>query len=148
MKICLLFLGLVVGVITGCSTTPVGVNESHPVSQDRVYEAYNKYSVPNETLSNVVILRDNGILGAAGSAALFVNGEIVARVKAGESITLHLKPGDNILGIGPGSKLHWEKDSTELIEQTLNAEPEKTYYFRITIDRTKGLILQRTSQIK
>ena len=137
---------LLAGIFTGCSTTPVSVNNSQSVPQDRTYQAFTKYSKPDASLSNIVITRDNGILGAAGTAALFANGEIVARVKAGESITLHLKPGDNILGIGPGSKLNWEKDNTELIEQTLNAEASKTYYFRITIDRTKGLILQRTSQ--
>jgi hypothetical protein len=142
-----LFLTLVL-MLVGCTTTPLSVNESKPVPPDRVCEAYKKYSLPKEGQAHVIIVRDNGILGAAGSAALFLNGEILARIKAGESIKININAGDNILGIGPGTKMNWEKDNTELIEQTLNAEAEKTYYFRVTIDRTKGLVLQRTSQIK
>jgi hypothetical protein len=134
-------------IVTGCSTTPVSVGKSQPVPQDRIYEAYKKYSSSKETQANIIIVRDNGVLGVAGTAALFVNGEIVARVRAGESITIHTNGGDNILGVGPGTKMGWEKDNVELIEQTLNAEAGKTYYFRISINFNKGLILQRTSQV-
>lgn len=148
MKINVLVVILITLAFCGCTTTPVGVDQSHSVSTDRVYDAYKKYAVEKEAGSKIIIVRDSGILGSAGSAALFVNGEIIARVRAGESITVNVNSGDNILGVGPGAKLNFEKDNAELIEQTLDAKSGATYYFRITIDRYKGLVLQRTTQVK
>ncbi len=148
MKFNTLLVVLITIICSGCTTMPVSVSKAQSISDDRLYDPYKKYSTPIENGAKIIIVRDSGILGSAGSAALFVNGEIVARVRTGESIILNVKNGDNVLGVGPGTKMSWEKDNVELIEQTLNTEPEKTYYFRITIDLTKGLILQRTSQIK
>lgn len=148
MKINTFVVMLIVVLFSGCTTTPVGIERSRSVPIDRVYESYKKYAVEKESGSKVIIVRDSGILGSAGSAALFVNGEIIARVRAGESITINVNGGDNVLGVAPGTKLNFEKDNVELIEQTLDAKPGAVYYFRITIDRYKGLVLQRTTQIK
>lgn len=147
MKLNALFVILIAATFCGCTTTPVSVGKAQSVSSDRIYEPYKKYSDQKESGAKITVVRDSGMLGAAGSAALFVNGEIVARVRAGESITLNVDSGDNVLGVGPGTKMSWEKDNVELIEQTLNAQAGKDYYFRITIDRYKGLVLQRTTQI-
>jgi len=147
MKFNTLLVVLIAIVCSGCTTTPVSVSKAQLVSAGRIYDSYKKYSVPIESGAKIIIVRDSGILGSAGSAALFVNGEIVARVKTGESIILNVKNGDNVLGVGPGTKMNWEKDNVELIEQTLNAEAGKEYFFRITIDRYKGLVLQRTTQV-
>lgn len=147
MKFNTLLVLIITIVCSACTTTAVSVSKAQSVSPDRIYDAYKKYSTPIDSGAKIIIVRDSGILGAAGTAALFINGEIVARVRTGESITLNVKSGDNVLGVGPGTKMSWEKDNVELIEQTLNAETGREYFFRITIDRYKGLILQRTTQI-
>ena len=133
--------------IVGCSTTPVKYSDSKAVANERVYAAYSKYSQPHQSGSKVIVVRDSGAMGSAGSASLFVNGEIVARLNTSESIVLNVGLGDNLFGIAPGTKLSFEADNTELIEQALQVSPNKTYYYRVTIDVDKGLILQRTSQI-
>lgn len=147
MKFNFLLVVIISTIVCGCATTPVNVNQAKAISQDRVYESYKKYSEKKESGARVIVVRDNGLLGSAGSVALFLNGEIIARVRTGESITLNVNGGDNVLGVGPGTKMGWEKDNTELIEQTLSAEIGKDYYFRITTDHYKGLVLQRSTQI-
>ena len=121
--------------------------DSKQISSERIYKAYSKYSNPHTSGSKVVVVRDSGAMGSAGSAALFVNGEIVARLDTSESIVIHVGLGDNLFGIAPGTKLSFEPDNVELIEQALQVSPNKTYYYRVTIDVNKGLILQRSSQI-
>lgn len=133
---------------TGCTTTPVSIEKSTSVPDERIYDGFKKYAHEKKSGATIIIVRDRGILGSAGSAAVFLNGEIVARVRTGESLTTYIDSGDNVLGIAPGTKLSHEKDNVELIEQTLNANAGGTYYFRITIDRQKGLILQRTTQVQ
>jgi len=147
MKLLKLIILFSITSLVGCSTTPVKFTDSKPVSNERVYDAYSIYSQPNKSGSKVVVVRDSGAMGSAGSASLFVNGEIVARLDTSESIVLHVPLGDNLFGIAPGTKLSFESDNTELIEQALQVSPNKTYYYRVTIDASKGLILQRTSQI-
>lgn len=134
--------------VAGCSTSPVKLSESKGVDSKRLYEAYEKYKSPKSSGSKVVIVRDSGILGAAGSAALFVNGEIIARLRTKESIVLNVDTGDNLFGVAPGTKMNWEKDTIDLLEQALQVSEDKTYYYRITIHAGKGLVLQRTSQIQ
>lgn len=134
-------------LLVGCATTPVMVDQAKPVPEERIYDAYSKYRDPNASNSQIVIVRDKGALGAAGSAALFVNGEIVSRIRTSEIIRLNVSEGDNVIGVGPGTKLSWEKDNVELIEQPLFVQPNKTYFYRITVDGYKGLLLQRTTQI-
>ncbi len=142
----LLLLTSIVSIV-GCSTTPVKYTDSKAVSNERIYAAYSKYLQPHQSGSKVIVVRDSGAMGSAGSASLFVNGEIVARLATSESIVLNVGLGDNLFGIAPGTKLSFEADNTELIEQALHVSPNKTYYYRVTIDVNKGLILQRTSQI-
>jgi hypothetical protein len=147
MKYSNVFLFVVLLVVAGCSTTPVKFSDSKPVPNKRVYDAFAKYSTPSKSGSKVVIVRDSGAMGSAGSASLFVNGELVSHLDTSESIVIHVDLGDNLFGLAPGAKLSFEPDNVELIEQALLVTPNKTYYYRITIDANKGLILQRSSQI-
>ncbi len=142
-----IFLLAVVLCVTGCTTSPVKYSESREVAGERIYPAYDTYSSPKPSGSKVIVVRDSGSLGAGGSAALFVNGEIVARLRTKESIVLHVDTGDNLFGVSPGTKMGWEADSVDLIEQAIQVAKDKIYYYRITIHASQGLILQRTSQI-
>jgi len=147
MKLLKLIVLFSIFFLVACSTVPVKFTNSKKISDERIYKAYSKYSNPHVSGSKVIIVRDSGILGSAGSAALFVNGEIIARLDTSESIIIHVGLGDNLFGIGPGTKLNHEPDNVELIEQALQVFPNKTYYYRVTVDVNKGLILQRSSQI-
>ncbi len=146
MKLSNIFVLLFIIIVSACSTTPVKLSDSKKIPDERIYEAYSKYSVPNSSGSRVIIVRDSGVLGSAASVSLFVNGKIVARLRTAESIVFHVELGDNLFGVSPGLKL-WEPDNEGLIEQSLQVLPNKTYYYRISIDQYKGVVLHRTSQI-
>lgn len=134
--------------VSACATSPVQFDESKPVPKDRTYSAYDKYSLDNEKTAKVIVVRDRGTLGAAGSASLFLNGEIVARLRTSESIVLYVPFGDNVIGAGPGTKMEWEPDSVQLLEQTLYITENKTYFFRLGVDPYKGLVLHRSTQLQ
>ena len=135
-------------LIAGCTTAPVKFAESKSVPSERIYDGFQNYATPSESSSTVIIVRDSGLLGSAGSASIFVNGEIITRLKVGESIVLNVPAGDNILGSGPGTKLKWESDDVGLKEQTLFALQGKTYYYRLRIAPSGGLELYRSSQLQ
>ncbi len=137
MKLSNIFVLFFIMVVSGCSTMPVELSDSKKIPDERIYEAYIKYSAPSGSGSRVIIVRDSGVLGSAASVSLFLNGEIIARLRTAESIVLHVELGDNLFGVAPGLKL-WEPDNEGLIEQALQVLPNKTYYYRISIDQYKG----------
>jgi hypothetical protein len=61
----------------------VKYSESRAVALERIYEPYEKYSEATPLKSKLIVVRDGGILEAGGSAALFLNGEIVGRLSIG-----------------------------------------------------------------
>ncbi len=146
MKIVTIQLFLVI-FLFGCATSPVRFSESRSVTLDRIYGVYEKYSQPKKSSSRLIVVRDSGALGGAGSASLFVNGDIIARLRTSESLVIHIDEGDNIIGVGPGTKMSWETDATGLMEQTIFVQKNSDYYFRIGVDPTKGLVLNRSSQL-
>lgn len=142
------FLIALIGGITACSTSLVKYSESKPVPSARIYGAYQQYSQPTDMTSKLIVVRDGGVLGAGGSAALFVNGDLVARLRTSESLVMHIDLGDNVIGTGPGTKMDWESDSIGLVEQTLMVERGKTYYYRLGIHPYNGLVLNRSTQLE
>lgn len=143
-----LILILAVAICAGCSTSLVKYSESKAVPTQRIYEPYKQYSQSKKDSATIIVVRDGGLLGAGGSAALFVNGEIVARLRTSESLILHVVEGDNVIGAGPGTKMDWESDSVGLVEQTLLVMRNKTYYYRLGIHPYSGLVLNRSTQVE
>ena len=142
-----ILVSVIVLMISGCSTSLVKYEDSNPVPSERIYKPYVQYSEATKSSATLIVVRDGGILGGAGSAALFVNGEIVARLKLSESLVLHIPAGDNVIGAGPGTKLNWESDTVGLEEQTLLAVEGEEYFYRLSVDPYRGLVLNRSTQL-
>ena len=147
-KTLILLLLFVTTICIGCSTSLVKYSESRAVPLERIYKPYEKYSEATPSKSKLIVVRDGEILGAGGSAALFLNGEIVARFRTSESLVLHVNEGDTVIGAGPGVKMNWESDSVGLVEQTLMVMKNQTYYYRLGIHPYNGLVLNRSTQLE
>lgn len=132
-------------VLAGCATKPVEYENSEPVAEDRIYGEYEKYSKADAARAKVSFTRDSGMLGAAVSLSLYVNGELVARVRRKESISLYLPAGSNQIALGPG-KATAGPVGAGLVEDELSAESGKEYFYRIGLDMSMGLVLKRVAQ--
>jgi uncharacterized protein (DUF2147 family) len=134
--------------LSGCATQIVSYNESKPVNAEKLGAAYSKYKNKTETTATVIIVRDSGIVGSAGTSDFFIGGELIAKIYTGESVTLYLEPNEYLLGVGPGASFSLAETKKYMEEQVLNAQSGKTYYYRISIVMGKGMVLQRTSQVQ
>ena len=131
-------------VLAGCATNPVSYAESHPIPEDRIYNEFEKYSKPDSTRATVTFTRDSGMLGAAASLTLFINGELVARIRRKESISAYLPVGNNQIALGPGKPTSGPLGAG-LVEDELSAETGEEYAYRVGLDMSVGLVLERIS---
>ena len=134
--------------LSGCATSIVKYSESIPVPEKDRGPAYEKYASEKDNSGIIIIVRDSGVLGAAGESDLFVNGELVAGIGTKESVKLFLEKGEHLLGIGPGASFSIEDTKKYMEEQAVSVQVGKTYYYRISLVMGKGMVLQRTSQIQ
>lgn len=137
-------------LLTACatSTSIVKYNEATPVPDTKLGSAFQKYKEEKENSGTIIVVRDSGLLGAAGTSNLFMSGELIAKIYTSESVKLFVNPGEYILGIGPGVAISEAETKKYMEEQALVVEAGKTYYYRISVVMQKGLVLQRTTQIQ
>ena len=141
MKIIFLF-SLVFIVLTGCSTF-VNYPDATPVPDAKLGSAYSKYQTPTDETARIIVVRDTGPGGFPITSQFFINGELVAKMRHGQSITLYMKPGEYSLGFNAGFlKSANEKPYTE---QSLKVTPGETYYYRIGAAPVKGWELEKVS---
>lgn len=146
MKIYFLIITLL--ILTGCSTTPVSYSEAAAVPANRLGIAYQKFAAEDPSTANVIILRDSGFQASLIPFHIYIDGEKVASIKIKESLSLLLTPGEHFLGIVGAGHLSETAERDGLDEQVLNVKDGETYYYRVGILQNKGLILQRSSQLK
>ena len=97
----LLAVAAATALLVGCSTHPVASNEAKPVPPDRVFAFQSPSPTPTGML---VVVRDEGLQGRGCPAAFYIDGQLVAHVRAGETMTLSVPAGNRILGVGPAGK--------------------------------------------
>jgi hypothetical protein len=156
-------IGAALSLLAGCATTaaPVKFANSAPVPADRLSSGYAQYQ--NATSgTRVVVVRDTGgwikppVGGAINGmfeegfafAALYVDGTNVAHLAQGESVVLYLQHGSHLLGIAHESSPSATPATGHLEEQELVVREDSKYFYRITIDPYKGMILQRSSLLE
>ena len=88
----------------------------------------------------VLVKRDSGFMGAACSTRLYVDGELVAYLGAGEKVILNVPVGEVIIGAEPGGMC-----AGGLVEREARLTSERRIAFRIGIDHTGSMGLYRTS---
>ncbi len=88
-------------LLGGCSTHPVSSGNAIPLPPDRVFAFQSPTGAPSGTL---VVTRDQGMQGRGCHAAFYIDGQLAAHVRAGETATLSVPAGNRIVGVGPAGK--------------------------------------------
>ncbi len=81
----------------------------------------------------------------AASLSPYVSGKLIARIRRKESISVYLPAGNNQFALGPG-KATSGPVGQGLVEDELLAESGKEYFYRVGLDMSIGLVLERTAQ--
>ena len=134
---------LVPVLLAGCTATrAVGLASSTPVSENNRGYAFSQYQVAAEDTATIVIVRDKGLVGWLSKMYFYINDEFVAKIGAGESVTLYMKPGDYQLsmsgGLNPSAEHAIEK-------QVLTALPGETYHYRVSVGIPTGFELKNAA---
>lgn len=82
-------LGLCLAAMAGCSTTQQSIADASNAPADRV-----PYVSPPNANASIKVVRDVGFLGAGCYYALYVEGELAARLAAGEMVQLSVRAGE------------------------------------------------------
>jgi hypothetical protein len=81
----------------GCGTTPVPSSSAKPIPAGRVYTT--QLTQPEEGHAMLVVTRDKGWKSKACVARLYVDGLLVADLRASEQIRLYLEEGPHLVGV-------------------------------------------------
>jgi len=81
----------------GCTTTPVPSSSAKPIPMERVYSVQS--TKPEQGHALLVVTRDKGWKAQACIARIYVDGELVADLKASEQIRLYVAEGPHLVGV-------------------------------------------------
>ena len=115
-----------------CATSPVALIDAKLVPADRVFAYSQPIESPNGQL---VVVRDQGALGAACPIALYINGQIAAHFRTAETLTLHLPVGQYVIGAGPsgGGVCSWTNEAAHRRGIAHTVEPGTQAKMRLSI---------------
>ncbi|MBD9479858.1 hypothetical protein [Pseudoxanthomonas sp. PXM02] len=119
-------------LVAACATSPVALTDAKPVPADRVFA----YGQPIEGPSGqLVVVRDQGAFGAPCPIALYVDGVIAAHFRTSEVLTVHLTPGQHVIGAGPsGSGMcSWSNEAAHRREIAHTVEAATQAKMRLSI---------------
>jgi hypothetical protein len=122
----------------GCATSPIGTSEASDVPEGRIVDSSLLRPAPGSV--PVVVKRDSGMMGAACSTKLYVNGSHIADIRTSEKVTLQLKPGDHNLAAVPGGICGGQISE---VRTTVKAGAPQT--FRIGAGQSGDMTLSPTS---
>lgn len=123
----------ITSVLAGCGTTQTSMSEARPVPSAFVYASQN--AVPQDG-AKLTVVRDSGFAGGGCRVGLFVDGKRVADLEPKEMVTVHVKSGQRILGVGPAANdrgLCSLVGSEVMREREAQFEPGQERYFRMSV---------------
>jgi hypothetical protein len=85
------------GLAAGCTTTPVPSSDATPIPLERIYAVEATKPEPGHAL--LVVTRDKGLKAMACVARLYVDGDLVADLRAAEQIRLYVEEGAHLVGV-------------------------------------------------
>lgn len=86
-------------ILAGCATSPVSNSEALSIPSERVLSSQLTKEGPGTV--RLTVKRDTGMMGAACAHKLYLDGTHVALIRLGEKITLHVQPGNHVIGAAP-----------------------------------------------
>ena len=125
-------------LLAGCATTPVADMEAEPAPASAVLTG--AYAQPRPGTGRVIVKRDRGFVASACSTRVFVDGQPVVDLSAGQIIVLHVPAGERFLaaranGICAGG----------LVEAKTTVAPGATVRYRISYGTNSEFTLQPTA---
>ncbi|HEX5461054.1 MAG TPA: hypothetical protein VFX20_13905 [Steroidobacteraceae bacterium] len=120
---------IVVGLLASlcaCAATNPTIQDEQPVA---------KQYLPPTGAALVTVMRDRGFVGGGISLHLLLNGKLAAKLRIGQSVTVGVAPGDNLLEVRtPIPALQGAGDSV-----SIHANAGGRYYFRLSTGPIKLL---------
>lgn len=93
-----LSLAIVLFALAGCAnTTPTPLSAAKPAASEYVYK---NQSPTSDSDARVIVVRDQGFLGAACRLGFYIDGQVVADLDTKERAEFYLPAGVRILGAG------------------------------------------------
>ena len=84
-------------LVAGCTTTPVPSSSATPIPIERIYAV--DATKPQEGHALLVVTRDKGWKAMACVARLYVDGNLIADLRASEQIRLYVEEGAHLVGV-------------------------------------------------
>lgn len=119
--------------VAGCATTPVPASDASPAST--VYAP--ALTQPRAGTAVVTVTRDTGLSGSACNDVVYADGEKVAALGTGQTVTMYLSPGHHVLGTTAAGICAGGSAS---VEMTLAAGDRRDY--RIGSRQSGDLLMQ------
>ena len=138
----LVFTVVVALSVAGCQTQPPKESQIKPPSPDRLLA----YQQPTDGDATIVVTRDVGFSGSACLGAVFIDGQVVAKLDTGERAIFHVPSGNRVLGTwNTGSGLCGYREGKDRKEVSVDLHPGDVRKFRITINPNSGVELNATT---
>ncbi len=90
---------LLTAMLTSCAATrPIALQDATPVPVERIFA----FKGPaDDSTGAVIVVRDMGHMGGGCPMGFYVDGELAAHVRKGETVALTIPAGNHVLGAGP-----------------------------------------------
>lgn len=123
-------------LLAACSTTPLNSTRAERVHP----EATTRYSQQTHGTLPLIVTRDSGLLGSACSTEITLDGEVVAYLRQGQTVTLFVPAGEYVLGAKPGMICFGN-----LVETDAVVKPGRPANFRVSLNTNGTMMLSRTA---
>lgn len=126
-----ILVGLALIALFGCATTPTALSDAQP---GHLIYAKSAEGIP----AIAVFVRDSGIVGAALTTHIYIDGQHAAELEVTQKVEIGLTAGEYVFGVETSP---YSGSATFAIDQRLEAG--RTYYYRIGGDMN-GMRIQRS----
>lgn len=137
-----LFFVLFPFILTACATSATSVNNAKGAPSDRVYQA----DYTGDDSSEIIFVRDSGLMGTACSAKIYIDGNEAAELKSGEKVEFKVKSGEHIVGVSlrSGGLCAF---SADLVERDIKISTGDKRVYRAFVDQGGNPSLMPTTKI-
>ncbi|MDI2589878.1 hypothetical protein POF45_00325 [Pseudomonas sp. 681] len=119
--------------LAGCSTSPVPLSQAKLVPKERVFATQAQPAVPFGT---IVVARDTGTLGGGCYLAIYLDGDVAARIDTGEVVRFKVPAGDHLIGMGIDKQGGGLCSFTDMLkEQSAPVKSGQVRLFRVSGDQ-------------
>lgn len=136
------FTVVLVLALAGCQTQPPKDTQIRTPTPDRLLA----YQASSDGDATIVVTRDVGFSGSGCLGAVFIDGQVVAKLGTGERAVFHVPSGNRVLGTwNTGSGLCGYREGKDRKEVAVDLHPGDTRKYRITINPNSGVELNATT---